>query len=402
MKNKYYGMVYGSLTLLLSVFATLGHTSDPEVSGSVGFEPRLFLDDPLYSGQEDNTYSLAFDPEFHAGWDNGNQSFVAHPFFRYDSADDERTHADLREFYWSFTGGDWTLIAGVAKVFWGVTESQHLVDIINQTDLVEDIDTEDKLGQPMVHLNLNRDIGTFDFFVLPYFRERTFPGEEGRLRPGLVVDTDNPVYQSNDKEHHIDFAVRWSNTIGDWDIGLAHFSGTSREPLLIPTFSSGGPVLTPFYPQIDQTSLDLQATKGAWLWKLEGIYNDNDYDNYFAYVGGFEYTWGSAFESDTDLGLLLEYHFDDRDELSTTGFQNDLFAGLRWVLNDVAGTEILAGSTFDLDDDTVFSTIEASKRLGNAWKLGLEVRLFTNVDRDNLFYVVRQDDYVEIQLTRYF
>ena len=39
---------------------------------------------------------------------------------------------------------------GVGKVFWGVTESQHLVDIINQTDLVENIDTEDKLGQPML------------------------------------------------------------------------------------------------------------------------------------------------------------------------------------------------------------------------------------------------------------
>ena len=42
------------------------------------------------------------------------------------------------------------LLVGAAKVFWGTAESRHLVDIINQTDAVEDIDEEDKLGQPMV------------------------------------------------------------------------------------------------------------------------------------------------------------------------------------------------------------------------------------------------------------
>jgi len=54
--------------------------------------------------------------------------------------------------------------------FWGVTEFQHLVDIINQTDLVENIDTEDKLGQPMINLALINDWGTVDLFIMPYFR----------------------------------------------------------------------------------------------------------------------------------------------------------------------------------------------------------------------------------------
>ena len=84
----------------------------------------------------------------------------------------------------------WDLTAGFDKVFWGVMESSHLVDYINQTDAVEDVDGEDKLGQPMLHLGLQRDWGDLNFFYLPYFRERTFPGRHGRLRAFLVVDTD--------------------------------------------------------------------------------------------------------------------------------------------------------------------------------------------------------------------
>jgi hypothetical protein len=51
------------------------------------------------------------------------------------------------------------------------------VDIINQTDLVENIDGEDKLGQPMVHFSYFGDWGVVDFFLLPYLRERTYPGK---------------------------------------------------------------------------------------------------------------------------------------------------------------------------------------------------------------------------------
>ena len=44
----------------------------------------------------------------------------------------------------------------------------------------------------MVRLALIRDWGTLTFFALPYFRERTFRGEKGRLRAQFVWDTDNP------------------------------------------------------------------------------------------------------------------------------------------------------------------------------------------------------------------
>jgi len=49
------------------------------------------------------------------------------------------------------------LLVGINSVFWRVVESNHLVDILNQTDLIEDIDGEEKLGQPMISLSTQQD-----------------------------------------------------------------------------------------------------------------------------------------------------------------------------------------------------------------------------------------------------
>ncbi|NIP18146.1 MAG: hypothetical protein GWM87_08305, partial [Xanthomonadales bacterium] len=78
---------------------------------------------------------------------------------------------------------------------------------------------------------------------MPYFRERTYPGEEGRLRAPLAVDTDAALYESSAGEHHADIALRWSHYFGDVDIGVHAFRGTAREPKLLP--SADGRSLVP-------------------------------------------------------------------------------------------------------------------------------------------------------------
>jgi len=401
-KNHPIAVLLGGISAVV-MCASLYADYSSELSGNISLDSRIFFNDARYPGQDNNSFSIAFEPEYYATWGEGNQRLVIQPFVRYDANDEERSHVDFREFYWRGSFEDVELTVGAAKVFWGVAESNHLVDIINQTDLVENLDGEDKLGQPMVNLAFIKDWGTLEFFVLPYFRERTFAGKDGRLRAPLVVDTDHPTFESGAKERHVDFALRWSHYIGDWDIGLAHFSGTSREPTLAPGLdSNGNPVLIPHYQQIDQTSLDLQATKGDWLWKLEAISSRNDSGRYTAFVGGFEYTLVGVFDSVHDLGLLFEYHFDDRDELATSGLQNDVFAGLRWVLNDVQSTEVLAGAVVDADSQATFASIEASRRIGNSWKVTLEARAFTNLDSSEPLFMVRDDDYFELQIARYF
>jgi hypothetical protein len=203
-----------------------------ELTGSASFEYRHFKQESALTSPGQHAPSVVLAPEFYARWDEGKQSLLFSPFLRLDREDAERTHADIRELQWLMVQDDWELRVGVGKVFWGVTESQNLVDVINQTDLVENTDGEDKLGQPMINISLFQYWGTMDLFVLPLFRERTFSGENGRLRFPLLVDTDAARYESGAGRRHIDLAVRWTGSIANWDIGVSHFYGTSREPLI--------------------------------------------------------------------------------------------------------------------------------------------------------------------------
>ncbi len=283
--------VLASALLLVAALATsTSSAEDWDITGFVGLDTRTFWLDGQFEGQENglNT-SLLLQPEFYWRSDDSQQRISIVGFARVDSVDDERSHVDLREAYWGIDGNSWDLVAGVSKVFWGVTESRHLVDVINQTDLVESIDEESKLGQPMLNLNVQRDFGRFGLFVMPYFRERTFPGAAGRFRAGLVVDTDNPIYESSDEENHIDLALRYSHYFGDVDIGAHVFEGTSREARFV--VAPEGDRLLPVYDQMTQFGADVQYTNEAWLWKLEAIARDTRVDSFFAAVAGFEYTF---------------------------------------------------------------------------------------------------------------
>ncbi|MRX26994.1 hypothetical protein GJS41_02400 [Kangiella sp. HZ709] len=395
-------------TLISILTSSISYESSAgELSGQVQFETRVFTQEADF-GQSDSNFSIAFEPEYYHQFDDSDWSFDFKPFYRWDSEDEERTHADIRELMFTYVGDVWEVKAGIGKVFWGVAESQHLVDVINQTDFVENIDGEDKLGQPMLRFSTEQEWGLFEFYLLPYFRERTFAGEDGRLRFPLAIDVDNPIYESDDEEHNLDAAIRWSRSIGDWEIGLAHFSGTSREPqFVLDTSNPLSPTLRPLYQTIDQTSLDVQATINAWLWKLEAISRSGfGNDRYWAAVGGLEYSFYDIKESGIDLGIILEYQTDSR-ELIAGGFQtqDSIVSGFRLALNDEQSTEALFGFSYS-EEGQKFLNLEASRRIGNSWKIILEARYFTGFDDNNptesIFYPFRNDDYIGISLEKYF
>ncbi len=374
-----------------------------EMSGKVSADLRYFTQDAQFPNQDyDTNLSFAAEPEFYWEWNDGTDSVTFTPFLRVDENDNERTHGDIRELSWIHVGDEWEVKVGLSKVFWGVTEFQHLVDVINQTDGVEDFDGEDKLGQQMINLSLVRDWGIVDIFLLPGFRERTFAGEDGRLRAGLIVDTDNAQYESDAGEKHLDAAIRWSHTLGDFDMGLYWFHGTNRDPILQPQMISGNTVLVPYYEQMDQIGFDLQATIDSWLWKFETIHRDSSSDKYWAAQAGFEYTFYGIQESAADLGVLLEYGWDERGEDADAAIQNDLFMGARLALNDAESTEVLAGISHDLDYDSQSLIVEASRRFGENWNISVDGRFFTADDTADLSYNIKQDDHLQLTVERYF
>lgn len=392
-----------TLALGLAVVLFLDRETDAhEWSGYVEGQARLFPNSALHPGQDDLSASFAFQPEYYHEWEDGS-SFTFVPFYRQDSADSQRTHFDIREMTFLYLHEDFELRLGVRKVFWGSTEVLHLVNIINQIDLVENIDFEDFLGQPMVNLSVARDWGTVDVFLLPFFRERTFPGRGGRLRSARVVDTNRAIFESSLQEWHPDGAIRYSHTIGDWDFGIYQFKGTGREPTLLPGKNKRGEaILIPFYQQIDQTGLDVSYVAGDWLWKLEALRRSGQGDAFFAWTGGFEYTFTGILESRMDLGILSEWIFDDRGDKATFAFENDLAFGLRLAVNDPASTEALFGWVQDIGSNARFLFLETSRRFGDHWKLNLELRAFLDQPASDFFFAARDDDWLQMELQYYF
>jgi hypothetical protein len=395
------------IPFLLLGLSFLSSASFADFDAEVGLETRYFFQEGL-SDQERLHPSIRTEVTYRNRWGDNTVELIG--FGRYDQQDSERSHADIREASFTHVSDGWELKAGISKVFWGVTESRHLVDIINQTDVVENLDGEDKLGQPMTKLSIEQGWGTVDLFWLPYFRERTFAGEDGRLRAPFVIDTDEAIYGSSAEQWRNDFAVRFSHYIGDFDFAVSHFSGTSRDPVL--TFNNDflNPKFLPAYYTIDQTGLELQYIYDEWLFKFEGITSSGLKRRFSAAVFGFEYTQVGVFDSSADLGWLLEYLFDDRKEAAPHSFEQDIFTGFRYAFNDADSSEILAGIIYDPETEEILYSFEANKRLASDLKLNIEARVFEGSDISKAFSglashktaAFQDEDYIQLELVKYF
>jgi len=368
-----------------------------EISGNIQGEYRYFPEEGLYPGQETEYFSSIFNPEIYVEWNNSKQLIQFEGFARLNQHDVEQTHWDVRELYYQYIIANWELSVGKKQIYWGFTESNHLVNIINQDDLLEGNGVANKLGQSMIHVSNYSNIGTFDVMLMRGFNPVQFPGSKGRLRPPFAIDYANTTYESEHGVDNTDFAIRWSHNINNIDIGVSHFNGTSRTPFFTTT---DGVSFAPRYELIDQTGLELQASFGSLLCKLEAIQRKSDRKTIQAYTIGGEYTFVT--KSGYDIGLLAEYNYDNRGDENITGLNDDVFVGLRIALNDEQSTSFLGGMNRDNDNGTISYFAEANRRLGDSWKLNIQVFGFENVAETEFLYLLRKDGFIELSLVKYF
>ncbi len=264
------------------------------------------------------------------------------------------------------------------------------------------------MGQPIINLNwYSYRWGTFEFLLLPGFRERRFADRSGRLRLAEIpIDQEKAVYESSLGKAHVDAAFRWSHVIGEWDIGISHFYGTSREARFEAQANPFGPPkkLLPHYDIIHQTGLDLQWTHESWLWKLEAITRRGNDEVFEAFVGGFEYSFYGIKGTDIDLSILGEYLWDNRShEAPSTPFDNDIYGGLRMAINDEQNSELLAGAIVDVDNQATIFSLEASRRILDSWKISIDSRAFFNIAEKNRALIgMRDDSFINFQLSFHF
>ena len=316
---------------------------------------------------------------------------------RYDDKDNNRTYFDLQKFKYEYFLDDATLSIGNDIIFWGVNESFHVVDIINQSNLAENLAGTKKLGQPMLALSLYDEIGDVSIYVMPYFRERIFPGNNGRPRYAAEIEKDTVSYESSKEEKKVDIAIRFSKVVDDFDIGISHFRGNARDPEL--TVNQSTLKLDQYYPILSQTSIDIQATKESWLYKLEALTGKVESENHIKIAGGVEYTFYGVNDSPQDLGIVAEYLFDDR---SSNPFNNETALAIRWNKNDIYATTLLAGAYLDLRGDSNRFFCEYEKRLSDDLKLFLDASLNGHINSKDFTYAFSEDSSLTIKIAKYF
>ena len=373
------------------------------IDGHVRADVRYFLDTSGHRLQSNQISTvLTIEPSWRYESVDRQQLFRMSLSGRVGNIDSQQDAANVKELLFSKFSDDWELHAGIGEYFWGVTESQHVVDIINQLDLVQNIDGEEKVGQAVVNLTKFTDVGTLDFFLLPGFQERRYPGMKGRLRTQLPVDAALTRFESAAGRHRLDLAARFFGTFGASELGVSVFSGTSRAPQLSPAVNEAGTaVLAPYYPVIAQWGIDAQYTRNDALWKWEAIRRTVGGSAYYAVTGGIEYGIYGIFETDTDLSVLFEPSFDSR-ALAAGPFDRDVFVGLRLSFNDAQSTEIVGGLLADTDRSSRMVNLEASRRLGADWTMKLQARLFRNIAADDPLAAYRADSFVSWRLSRFF
>ena len=443
------------LAAALALIGVAGAASAAEFDfeAEIWLDGRAFFQAPEWNDQDDRRVqpSIALTGGLTVTFEGGQDSLRLVPFGRIDPTVTARSHWDIREGYYLHQDDGWDVLFGATRVFWGVTESRHLVNIINQVDQLEDIDNEDYLGQPMLNVSLFGDWGTLDLFAMTGFRERQYPNNTGRYSLPISIAEDDARFESDLEHWQPDLAVRYRTTFDNWDFGLSHFYGTSREPrfgvalddaaaFLPPavqaqlealTLASLGDLsdiddalagsgistadalaaaddfmsLAPIYDVINQTGLEVLGVYDNLIIKFEGMTRTgHGGDRIWAAVGGFEYTFTDVGSSGMDVGLLGEFLYDSRDldDGPYTVFDNDLFAGVRVTFNDLDSTTLLVGGYVDVDLGSTILTAELETRLYDNIKLSVEGRGYPYVNQSDPLRVFEKDSYVQVRLSFYF
>ncbi|WP_420230896.1 hypothetical protein ACN079_15970 [Pseudomonas sp. ABY48] len=402
-----YKNCFGWIGLCVLAGASQAAEWDVQWEGNIQLQNRVYFHEPAPQQHAGPDYSYALTPQLKAGDPAGDVLLTGKLFYRKDFTDRARTHWDIRELKLDQNLGDTQITWGVDSVFWGKTESQNLVDIINQRDGVEGVFSDEKLGQPMVRLRQVSTRGVLEAYYLPYSRQATYAGRDGRLRTMPGIEGDRAQYRSGAGQWYPGFAMRWEPDMADVDLGLSVFHGLSRDPSFAPIRHDAEAWFAPVYSPVTQLGLDSQYVTEQTLYKLEAIYRTGQLDlalrerNYAAVTIGLEHTLGSFMGGSGDLGLILEYNRDGMGKRSINPLQDDIVLGARYTLNDSADTYLLATVALDRIYASQLYKIELTRRLGQSLKLTAEAFIPSLNDDQEFIYGYRRDAVVTTSLSYY-
>ena len=160
----------------------------------------------------------------------------------------------------------------------------------------------------------------------------------------------------------------------------------------------------PYYQKVQQVGLSAVYARGDLQLRFEGAYRDpkGESGSFAAVVGG-DYTWSNFAGSDGTLTLAVEYLYDGGDSRQPTSiFENDVFLGLNYLLNDTGDTRFQLGGFYDLDSQAQLYQLSLSTRLNDNMRAELSaVHVKTNGWNDPLAFIA-DDNFVQLRFSAFF
>lgn len=293
----------------------------------------------------------------------------------------KRTFARIDELYLKYDGEDTSVQVGKSIKFWGALELRNIVDIFNPNEFRDDMFSVNKLGVYNGSYSYFSDNGEVSFIVkvgeqdlkmaqYPYVYypfpqsisyEKELQTSKNQNRPSVYLTYSG----STDTEYALDYAFIYENGYDS----QRYLSTVLNQPT---KYVQNAYIVNKF---MTYNTLVL----GSTLVKLEALYGDVENNanvgDYSHLAFGLEHTF-EDFDSGSALGFIGEYYkyttyesnkFTDIELFET--MQDDLFVGLRYVLNDEDDTSIVGGLVVDLEYDEQTYYVKYESRFGNSIKI---------------------------------
>lgn len=368
------------LLSLTSLFAEI------EVSGHLDLDSEFYL--TKNSGRDSNSFTAKQTLELkytQDAWSIYTKLYAQEAYndLLKESEKTKRTFARLDELFLKYDGEDDSFALGKSIKFWGSLELRNIVDGFNPNELRDDMFSVNKLGvynASYSHFSDNGEVSLilklheqdlkmaqypymyypFPQYPQPISYEKNLQTTKSQNRPSVYLK----YSASSDTEYALDYAFIYENGYDSQRYFTASFNQPSKyvqNAYLVHKFMTYNTLV------IDTT-----------LIKLEALYADVQsgvhVGDYSHIAFGIEHTMEQ--ESGATLGLIAEYYkydtyesdkFNDLQQYET--MQDDLFLGLRYVLNDADDTSLVGGivADFEYNEQTYYAKYES--RFGSSIKV---------------------------------
>jgi len=309
--------------------------------------------------------------------------------------DNERSYVRVNELYAQYDFEEDKVLLGKNIRFWGALEAVNIVDTFNIQDNRNDPLRTDKIGAynfEYAHFfedsevsiitkfyEQKNEFATSSYIYSPLKKneklEDKLNSEKSLHRPTVYLTYSGSLYSN----YSLDYAFIYQNGY-DSQRYLTKKNDTFYEHVyLVNKFMTYNTMV------IDST-----------LYKLELLYADvidnKEVSDYVHVALGVEHTL-EQLDNGAEIGVIGEYYYYDTfdkdkfDDLDlSVNFQNDLFLGLRYSLNDVADTSAVGGVILDTQYDEQSYYIEYETRVNDMFKIKADYRYIEPSKTHNTAY----------------